>query len=377
MSYMSEPIFHRTSKSVPMYEPTASVDCYVVRAALFGIEELGKRGIYHSGILFNSIGRQWAFELILSDFGNLIPRIVNEAVEVDNFITIGYYPPLDAHLWRSYWTETSARVCTIEPMQYKALVEYILQDFGPRFPRYVPFGIYGKPMVNLLGSSTEIQTSNVYTVDNTCDKLPMHCFQWLSSAYSVLVAPFPVTRIALQTPTPPKRMSPTSSELLAYAQELDAFKSEFSLISHRNYLALPALWYSLKHAKSGPFRYALSIDPVTSEQSYYQLPKDDVTVAITDVFLRVMPDNDLFVVEPNTLFVDSKSATSIALSMTDEPVGIRDDTSPGASASFSLGCRQLTWCRRDTAIVASIAAGLFLFAILFGCIYGIPRRRRG
>ena len=63
-----------------------------------GVGEVGKRGVYHAGILFRSAKKEWACELILADCGTLVPVIVDGVVKNNNFITLGYYPPLDAHL---------------------------------------------------------------------------------------------------------------------------------------------------------------------------------------------------------------------------------------------------------------------------------------
>lgn len=288
MSYISTPIFYRKPLGVPMYKPTESVDCFVVRADLFGKHAFGQRGVYHTGMLFKTRDKEWALELVLNDFSTLLPRIVNGKAVNDNFMTLGYYPPLDAHLWRSYWTVTSARVCTLTPIQYEALVHWILSDFGPAFPRYVPFGITGKP-VAVVGVESERQTDRVYTIQNTCDKLGMRSFEWLASYQGVKVEPFPVTRLALQTALAPVRVAPTDPGLLAYAREIESFRGDFAALSNKDYGGLIKLMVDLKTAKVGPFQYTLSLDPVTFEQSFYELSPNDLTVSISDVLVRVNP----------------------------------------------------------------------------------------
>jgi len=288
MTYYSVPIFiHGRATGVPTYQPTGPVDCYVVRAALFGSPQLGARGIYHSGILCVGDSKEWAFELTLDDFSNLIPVVVGGAVELNNQITLGYYPPIDAHMWRPYWTVKSHHVCRLTPAQHGAMVGYIVGTYGPQFPRYVPFGIADKPTMDFWPADplVEDQRTRVYTVDNTCDKLGMRVFEWLHSNLQVAITPFPVTRAVLQTPARPQLVAPNDPGLVAHARAMQTLRAEYGAIKRHDYVALLRLLWASK--PSPVFRYVLSLDAVTGAQSYYLLPTHDVSTIIEDVWIRV------------------------------------------------------------------------------------------
>jgi hypothetical protein len=285
MSYSSIPFFHKVPLGVQMYRPSGPVECRVVRADLFGAKVAGHDGVYHSGILFQADGREWAFELVLDDYSSLVPDIVNGRVTNSNFVTLGYYPPLDAHLWRSYWSYTSPLTCTITAAQYAGLVHYVLTGFGPTFLTYDIFGVQAKPVVTQNGRR-ERQTDRIYTVDNICDKLPMRCFMHVAGV-GVRVAPFPIMRSVLQSPEPPVRLAADDPGLLAYAREMQRYKRAFGMLAAKDLLGVFSLFASIKLAQIGAFRYVLSLDPKTFEQSYYLLPTDDVTLSLTDVFLHL------------------------------------------------------------------------------------------
>ena len=121
------------------------------------------------------------------------------------------------------------------------------------------------------------------------------------------------------------------------------------MISHKQYLGIVELFFSLKYASPGLFRYVLSLDPVTAAQSYYSLPKQDVAVAITDIFLQVGKTPAQALPGAVALFADAVPS----------PV---QPAPPAQQAQLALppprsGCRSLQGCPRDTAIVSAVAAG--------------------
>jgi hypothetical protein len=333
MTYYSVPIFHGSPTGAATYRPVGPVDCYVVRATLFGVRALGARGIYHSGILCVGDSREWAFELTLDDFANLIPTIVGGRVVVNNEMTLGFYPPIDAHMWRPYWTEKSQRVCRLSPEQHDAMVAYMLGDFGPKFPRYTLFGITGKPALLLGGDArTERTSCGVYTVDNTCDKLGMRVFEWVHGAFpEVAIAPYPVTRAVLQTPTAPTAVAPDDPGLVAYARSLQAMRAEFAAVKRNDYAALLALLRSIRSAVP-PFKYVLSLDANTFAQSYYVLPLDDVSFVVEDVWVQVGTAGRLGPLGPlgrRTLTRDSRGPR--------DPRGPRDAARDSQRLAVALG----------------------------------------
>ncbi len=285
MSYQSIPFFYRGPLGTPMYHPKGPVECFVVRANLFGSDLLGRRGAYHSGILFRADDREWAFELVLSDFAALVPDIVNGHVSAEPFITLGYYAPLDAHLWRSYWSYTSARVCTLSPAQYEATVSQILTVIAPTYDKYVVFGIAAVPTVRRNGRH-EQQTDLNYTEDAVCDKLPKHTFEFLAKK-GIRCGPFPIMRSVLQTPTPPVKLATDDPGLLAYAREMQRLKRVFAEIKGQDLHAVIDIYMAFKTDRIAPFRYVMSIEPTTHAVSYYLLPSNDVAVSVTDVSFHV------------------------------------------------------------------------------------------
>jgi hypothetical protein len=284
MSYTSTTFYPTAPPGFEFHRPSGPVECRVVRADLVGIAALGARGIFHAGLLFSTPSAEWAIELTIPSFGTLVPKIVDGAVEVDNFVVLGYYPPLDAHLWRSYWTHTSKTVCTISPAQYAGLMKHVVARIGPQSPRYVLFNTMGKPNL-VLDGDVEVQTDYTYTADNTCDKLPMRCFEYLRSAHGVSIGAFPITRVALQSLTPPRKVDSTDPGLLAYAREVGGFVDAFTKLASKHYLGAVELLLTLSTAHIGAFRYVLSLDFDTNEQSYYMLPLEDTSLSISDVYM--------------------------------------------------------------------------------------------
>jgi hypothetical protein len=291
MSYEATEFFPKRTPGFEFHQPRGPVQCRVVRADLVGLGAFGARGIYHSGILFSTADAEWALELTISNLASLVPRVVAGRVEVDNLVQLNYYPPLDAHLWRSYWTVTSDLVCTISPAEYAATMRHVTDRIGPEFPRYVPFQFSDKPDLALDGS-TGIQTTTVQTVQNTCDKLPMRIFEYLRSAHGVEIAPFPVTRIFLQTAEPARPVAPTDPGLLAYAAEAQQLIGPLTALSNKDYMGAIKLivGFSANPAHVGAFRYffSLGFDPPHT-QSYYVAPAHDTSISISDVYVDLGP----------------------------------------------------------------------------------------
>jgi hypothetical protein len=288
MPYTAKKIFTRKMPVVqPMYVPTGNVQLYVVRSPLFGNEVASAVGVYHSGILCVADNKQWALELTLDDFSRLVPTVRNDTIHMDNWITLGYYPPEDAHLWRSYWSYTSPLTATISSTEYMAFIKWIVTVYGPTWPLYVPLGITSKPSATL-SANRETLNDVVYTVDNTCDKLGMRAFQWLHDTMNVEIAPFPVQRLETQTWRAPTIVMDDDPGLVRASLEMRSIVQQVINKTGRAMTSSMLMQIASENPKIF-HRYQLSLDPVTYKQHYYLLPPNDVSLSVTDVFVDLGP----------------------------------------------------------------------------------------
>ncbi len=290
MTYQATEFYPNRPAGLALYEPTGPVECRVVRADLVGAAAFGARGIFHAGLLFSTPEAEWAIELTIPSFGELVPTVQDGKVVANNRMSLNYYRPLDAHLWRPYWTLTSDLVCTITPHQYRGAMKHVTDVIGPQFPYYVLATIAYKPNLRFEGQ-TGVQTTTVQDQDNTCDKLPLRIFEYLHSAHGVRIAPFPVTRIFVQITDRARKVAPDDPGLLAYARELDSITGALADLGNKNYVgALKVIAGFIAGDKVAPFRYFLGLDlEPPYAQSYYLVPSYDSSISISDVMLDLGP----------------------------------------------------------------------------------------
>jgi hypothetical protein len=264
-------------EGVEMYAPSAAVECYVVRAPLFGSPMAVKRGLYHVGILFCSGDKKWVVSLECQDFRKLVPRISDNALVMDNLVRIVYYDPAGATAWLPYWTLTSELLCTITSGVYQDALTWILDEFAPNNAYYVLLGITSKPVC--YGPNQEVQKVKVYTESNNCFDLVLRYFQRLSDAHTT-VRPVPYMRGVLQIQGAPVEVGSKDPGFVKYVRDLQrkyAFMSSSSYAVSKS--AQLAVIYEMQSST-----YARSVDIESSVQKFWRIPQDDVTVSVEDTF---------------------------------------------------------------------------------------------
>jgi hypothetical protein len=278
------------NKSVQVKYPNVieDVDLYVYRTNVFGSKALGDRGLYHSGLLFESGSKSWVIDLsIYKDMGTLIPNIINDTVVPNNINVLEYYSPEDKSKWSSYWNIKSEKICTISPKIYIKLLSYILDDFAKIYKYYVLLSISNKPLYiikNNKGTTVSIE----YTDDNTCDKLPMRCFEWLNKKYNISIKPFPITRLVMGIDSLPVKITNMKDPgLLSYVMSLHKYIDIMEAINKKDYSTVFTILQRLNDNKFNILEYTQSIDPDTKEQFFYKLPSTDVSLSAIDLYYKI------------------------------------------------------------------------------------------
>lgn len=293
MSYNPLIIFPPNEKSI-IVKKDVPVDLYVVRTNLFGSEILGNRGLYHAGLLFESENISWVIDLsIEGNMGAMIPYLTNDGeVEVNNPIVLEYYSPETIDSWRDYWNIKSDKICTISPYVYDKLLDYIMKTLGPKYDRYIPFSITNKPFYTVNGEQDKI-VSIIYASDNTCDKFPMRCFEWLHKNHSIDIKPFPITHMVLtvnQKPIPITDMKDPG--LVSYTKKMQNYIESFKKINSKDPASLIDIYkyYSSKKEDNdiNTLEYVLSLDNLTQKPQWYKLPIDDVAISVQDMYFKII-----------------------------------------------------------------------------------------
>jgi len=286
-----DPIIIFPSDKKPLIaKPDGPVDLYVCRTDVFGSKLLGDRGLYHSGLLFEYGNTSWVIDLsIKGSMAALIPQLTNDGkVIVDNPIVLEYYSPESANSWQPYWDNKGTKICTISSSLYNKLIDYILNTFAPFYNRYIPFGITNKPFYYISGNEDKID-STIYAIDNTCDKLPMRCFEWLQKEHGVTSLPFPVTRLVLsvdEKPIPITNMKDTG--LVAYTKMMQNYVQAFEKIHRKD----PSSFINIidlltRTEETNILEYVLSLDNVTQKPQWYKLPNTDVSISAEDMYFKL------------------------------------------------------------------------------------------
>lgn len=295
MSYNAVTIFPSGDQTI-VPKSDSDVDLYVVRSNLFGSRILGNRGLYHTGLMFQSQNSAWVIDLAINNnFSSLIPYLNDEGeVSTDNSIIIEYYSPDTQESWKSYWKYKSSKICTLSPQLYDKLIDYILKELAPKYDRYILFSISNKPLYNISGKQ-DIMVSEMYSADNTCDKLPMRCFEWLQKNHNVKIQSFPITRIVLsvdQNPIPITDMKDPG--LVEYTRKIQNYKEIFSKIHSKDPSSMISLYEQHKLMNNDYFNileYVLSLDNKTYKPQWYKLPTNDVSISAEDMYFRIPQKN--------------------------------------------------------------------------------------
>lgn len=299
MNYQPTIIFPTNSQPT-ISKTDKDVDLYVVRTDVFGSKLLGDRGLYHSGLMFRSKSTSWVIDLsIKGSMVSIIPYITKDGeVAVDNPIIIEYYSPETEQLWQSYWTNKGSKICTLSPQLYNKLLDYMLKELAPAYDKYIPFSISNKPFYSISGKQDTI-VSEIYASDNTCDKLPMRCFEWLQDNHGIDCKPFPVTRMVLsvdQKPIPIKNLKDPG--LIDYTDKIQKYVQIFSKIHRKDPSSMVDLYDLLsKQQNLNILEYILALDNATHKPQWYKLPTRDVSISAEDMYFQLPKrDNNLTVI---------------------------------------------------------------------------------
>lgn len=282
------------SKSFKIHKPTSEVTLYTCRTNLFGVKAFGDYGLYHSGLLFKTSDATWVIDLaIAGSFARLIPFLKNQEVTIDNPIILEYYSPETMAKWGPYWNDKGNPVCTISPSQYEKLIDTILNNIGPKYDKYVLFSVTAKPYYTIEDNEDKV-VSTIFASDNTCDKLPMRCYEWLHQEYGTEIKPFTITRLALTTPQDPIPINNMKDPgLVKYTQEIQQFVNILSSIHTKDVQQAIKIFQEIMAQKNdfNYFEYVLALNNTTNTQQWYKLPTRDVSISAEDMYFKLPQSN--------------------------------------------------------------------------------------
>ena len=286
-----EVIIFPSTTNTDIFKPNEYVNLYVCRTNVFGSKVLGDRGLFHSGLLFESGENTWVIDLsIKGNMGGLIPYINNGDVTLDNYTVLEYYSPATKNTWEKYWSNKGKKICSISPSLYKKLIDYILREIGPRYNRYALFSISSKPFYTIRGNKAS-STSTIYTSDNTCDKLPMRCFEWLQKEHGVRSEVFPITLILLSIDQKPTLITNMNDNgLVKYTTTIRKYINlfnDFNKIHSKDVDGLYSSITNLQQSDVNILEYVVSLNNDTEKVEWYKLPVNDVSISATDVYFKV------------------------------------------------------------------------------------------
>jgi hypothetical protein len=284
---MTEPIviYPDNPTGTSMFSPSDDVHVYVCRSNLFGSQQLGNKRLFHCGVLFRSGCSSWAIDLsIKGDMSSLLPKVGKQGnVVLDNGIVLGYYPPENETAWSAYWNRISDRVCTISHHQYEKLLDYILTKYVPNYDEYALFSVVGVPRF-ASDEEEELMATKVYTQSNVCDTLPIKCFRWLLKHHGVRIHEFPMQWITLSVGHKPEKVTNLSDPgLVAYAKEMDVFRTALADIASRDYKGLILAVQQIIAAGIPFLKYVRSYSKRDHRAHFYRLRADDVSLSVVDV----------------------------------------------------------------------------------------------
>jgi hypothetical protein len=278
--------------SFSIHKPTTPVTLYTSRTNLFGVKSLGDYGLYHSGLLFKTSDATWVIDLAIEgNFANILPYLDDQkkSVKIDNLIILEYYSPETKQKWGSYWNDIGDPVCTISPSQYEKLIDTILKNIGPKYNKYLLFSITAKPYYTIEDNQDKI-ISTIFASDNTCDKLPMRCYEWLNQEYGIEIKPFAITRLALTTPQDPIPINDMKDPgLVKYTQEIQQYVGILSSLHNKDVNGLIKIYREIMAQKNdfNYFEYVLALNNTTNTQQWYKLPTRDVSISAEDMYFKL------------------------------------------------------------------------------------------
>lgn len=294
---LGEQIIFPPNKAVTplnIHKPTTPVTLYTSRTNLFGVKAFGNYGLYHSGLFFKTSDATWVIDLAIEGgFANLIPSVKNGEVIMTNPIILEYYSPESKQKWGPYWSDIGNPVCTISPSQYEKLIDTILNNIGPKYPKYLLFGISAKPYYTIEDDQDKI-VSTIYASDNTCDKLPMRCYEWLNEEYGTEIKPFAITRLTLTTPQDPVPINNMKDPgLVNYANKMQYLIQIFGKISNKDPAGIYNILTELMKTEGGfdYFEYVYALNNKTDAPQWYKLPTRDVSISAEDMYFKLLKSN--------------------------------------------------------------------------------------
>jgi hypothetical protein len=325
--YDPVPVFPPSKAKV--HDPgTSEVDLYVARVP----------GDRHSGLMFVTPQASWVLDLaVAGTFAALLPVVCDGAATAKNFAVVGYYPPGDHAHWRTGWERSGPAdgppVATVSADMSRRIARYVVDVFGPSFPRYVLIGQAATPVLSAAGG-VETQSAVVFSEASASDRLPQSVLEWLYYEQGVDVRLFPVTRFVLSSSDPPTQVSNKDPGLLAWARDVAVHEAALSEVSGREVDRAHRLMGELRGSAVDPLAYVASIERTTREQRWWR-------------------------VAPGTLVV------------VDAQYNVR-----GIGAAPA---RRRRWTRRKTTVVVASCVAVAVLAVVFGAVYGTHEtlRRRG
>jgi hypothetical protein len=256
-----------------------------------GAKAFGDYGLYHSGLFFRTSDATWVIDLAIEGgFANLISSIDKSGeVTMTNPIILEYYSPESKQNWGSYWNDIGDPVCTISPSQYEKLIDTILNSIGPEYNKYLLFGITSKPYYTIEDNQDKI-VSTIFASDNTCDKLPMRCYEWLHQEYGTEIKPFAITRLALTTPQDPVPINNMKDPgLVNYTKKTQDLVGILARISSKDINGVITIYKELMAQKDGfhYFEYVYALNNKTNAPQWYKLPTRDVSISAEDMYFEL------------------------------------------------------------------------------------------
>lgn len=277
-----------------LYRPEGPVELRVYRADLMGIAGVGAlAGLFHTGLSFvePGTGAEWVVDLAAAGslMGAVLPTVdAGGSVVIDPKTVLEYYPSEDKSQWESYWKSAyrSALVCTIDPAQYGALLDYILGPFTRTLGTYSLFSLETTSQLEI-SESPEIRSfRSQYTRDMTCDSLPLDAFMFLHNR-GVPCAPFPMLRVTVSCKTPPVPVTNMADpELVAFVRAVDQLVKQIPTQQHPQ-ASMPAVlvYQALASPLVPPVPtnlYFYSLDFKTGAPAFYRSPTGGTSLNVAD-----------------------------------------------------------------------------------------------
>ena len=292
--YSPKIIWNGARVGPPVYRPQGPVELRVYRADLMGIAGVGAlAGLFHTGLSFVEPGTGTEWVVDLSAEGSLMNAVLptvdaRGSVVINPKTVLEYYPNEEKPLWESYWKSAyrSGVVCTIDPVQYGALMDYILGPFTATLGTYSLFSLETPSQLEI-SQSPEIRSSrSQYTRDMTCDSLPLDAFMFLHNR-GVPCAPFPMLRVTVSCKAPPVPVTNMADpELVAFVSEVDQLVKQIPTQQHP-LASMPAVlvYQALANPMVPPVPANLffySLDFKTGAPAFYRSPTGGTSLNVAD-----------------------------------------------------------------------------------------------